>query len=67
MFSTSFYVLKKEPQLPTTSGDPPKPAGRSDLGSYEFIAFDLGSGVCETFKSESVRPLRVKSLSPQVS
>lgn len=33
-----------EPQLtPVSSGEPPRPAGRSDVGSYEVTAFTLGS------------------------
>ena len=68
MFSTSFYVLKKEPQLPTTaSGDPPKPAGRSGPGSYEVIALALGLTVYETLCASSksgvsVSPSLVKLL-----
>ena len=33
-----------EPQLtPVSSGEPPRPAGRSDVGAYEVTAFALCS------------------------
>ena len=68
LFYTSFYVLKKEPQLPpTSSGDPPRPAGRSGPGSYEVIALALGPSVHETLCASSksgvsVSPSLVKLL-----
>ena len=55
---------KREPQLPLASpGDPPRPAGRSDPGSFEVTAFALGPSVHETLCVPSKSGVSV-SLSP---
>lgn len=59
--TTSVFVPTVLQPLPTSPGDPPRPAVRFGPGSYEVTDFSLGPGAHETSKSGiSMSPSPVK-------